>query len=50
MLILSAAYQSYLRPLVDGQRLKSLFALTIKILQASSGLSPQLEWDVQQLE
>ena len=35
---------------MNDQRLKSLFSITIKFLKASSGLSLQLEQDLQQVE
>lgn len=49
MLILSAAYNSYLRALIDGKQLKSLFTRTIAILQRNADISPPLKRDMQQL-
>jgi hypothetical protein len=49
MLVLSAAYNSYLRPLIDKEQLKALFTRTIAILQCNAKISPSLERDMQQL-
>lgn len=49
MLILSAAYNSYLQPLIDGKTLKRLFGRTIGFLQKSADISPSLRRDMQQL-
>lgn len=50
MLILSAAYNSYLRPCIDGNQLKGLFARTIDFLGKSADISPSLKRDMQQLK
>lgn len=50
MLILSAAYNSYLRPLIDGKVLKNLFTRTIEFLRQSADISPPLKRDMQHLK
>jgi hypothetical protein len=49
MLILSAAYNSYLRKLIDRDILKNLFKRTIDFLRKSADISPSLRRDMQQL-
>ncbi len=50
MLILSAAYASYLRPLISGKTLKDLFARTIEFLRNAADISPSLKRDMQLLQ
>lgn len=45
MLVLSAAYNSPLRPLVDGDKLLSLLDRTIKFLAQNRYISPSLRRD-----
>lgn len=50
MLVLSAAYNSYLRTLINGKQLKSLFKRTIELLRRNADISPPLKRDMQQLQ
>jgi hypothetical protein len=49
MLVLSATYNSYLRPLVDKTTLKNLFKRTIEFLRNGADISPPLKRDMQHL-
>ena len=49
MLILSAAYNSYLQPLIPATTLKPLFGRTIEFLRQSAEISPTLKRDMQLL-
>ena len=49
MLILSAAYNSYLQPLIEGKKLKVLFTRTIEFLRQGADISPPLRRDMQHL-
>lgn len=50
MLILSATYNSYLRPLVSGRDLKNLFKRTIEFLRKGADISPSLKRDMGHLK
>ena len=50
MLILSAAYESYLQPLIEQKQLEALFIRTIEFLKWSADISPPLKKDMQMLE
>lgn len=50
MLVLSAVYNSYLRPLIDGNKVKGLLSRTIDFLGRNADISPSLRRDMQQLQ